>query len=81
MSKHQLKAKTYKWEKKFIAQQEANKIARIAKAQAACMPGQHVLTCSLCGMMGIYPMYQQEVSHLGASNSKTHPGEISGYNY
>ena len=72
-------AKVYKWQKDLVAQQQANTANRIAQAQSSCMPGQHVLTCSTCGVMGIYPIYQQQVTHMGGGgySGQIHPGQIT----
>lgn len=71
---NKIKARQEKAQAKML---ENNK-KRIAYAETLLMPGQHILTCSTCGVMGIYPISQSVVSHVIAPRCKIHPGEISG---
>jgi hypothetical protein len=63
------------------AERMENMKKRIAQAQSHVMPGQHVLTCGTCGIMGIYPIYQQKVTHMISPRTKAHPGEVTGLRF
>ena len=69
--------KKHKWQLKLEAQIEQNKANEIARLQRNLYPGQHILTCSFCGQMGIYPISQIVITHVSARGSKIHPGQIS----
>ena len=51
---------------------------KIARLELKRKPGQHILTCSHCDQMGIFPISQIEVWHVRAAGCRLHPGEISG---
>ena len=48
----------------------------IARLTPKLRPGEHILTCSHCGQMGIFPISQIIVDHLVAPGCLPHPGEI-----
>lgn len=77
MSKHQLKMpKKYKWQIKLEAQIQQDKQNEISRLEKQLYPGQHILTCSFCTKMGIYPISQCVVTHVQGRGA-IHPGCLS----
>ena len=74
MSKHQTKpSKVYQWQIDAAAKSASDKAMMISQLEQKLSPGQHILTCSHCGKMGIFPTHVGMVTHVNG----THPWIIN----
>ena len=76
MSKH---PKKYKWQIEHEAHVQACLQQRIGYLTSQMLPGQKLLTCSICNKICIVPEHVIMISHIKASGSKIHPHSIMEY--
>ena len=76
MSRHPKPGKKYRWQMDLEAHQQECTKQRIAYLTNYLMPGQKILTCSICDIMCIVGDHQSMITHLAAPGCKRHPGAI-----